>query len=81
MGYFLFKNGMGPYVVASCFREFFFLMALIIGNCLLHIIMTIILIVFILLTVKQLKDYGFSTKLRNKSVLLQAITFLFYFFS
>ena len=77
--YFLFKNGMSPYVVASCNREFFLLMALMIGNCLIHIIMAVIFIVFILLTVKQLKDHGFSTKVHNNSVLYQAITFLFYF--
>jgi hypothetical protein len=79
MGYFLYKNGMSTYVVASCKREFFLLMAYMIGNCLLHTVMTVIFIVFILLTVKQLKDHGFSTKVHNNSVLYQAITFLFYF--
>jgi hypothetical protein len=69
MGYFLYKNGLSPYVVASCNREFILMMSYMIGNCLLHIMMTVIFIVFIFLTVKQLKDHGFSTKVHNNSVL------------
>jgi len=79
IGYFLYKNGLSTYVVASCKRDFLLLMGYMIGNCTIHTLMTVIFIVFILLTVKQLKDHGFSTKVHNSSVLYQAITYLLYF--
>jgi uncharacterized membrane protein len=60
LGYLLFRNDVNMYEVVSCKKDFFLMVSFYLGNWLVHATMAVILIVFLCLIVKQLKDYGWT---------------------
>ena len=60
LGYLLFRNDVSMYEVASCKKDFFLMISFSLGNWLVHATMSVIVIVFLCLIVKQLKDYGWT---------------------
>jgi hypothetical protein len=76
LGFILICNDINLFDIVTCRSQFNQLMAFEIGNCLVQLIDVVILIVFISLTKKQLKDYGFNAKIHNTSILYQSISVL-----
>ena len=73
LGVLLYISHTNEYRIVTCRTQFNYLMAFELINGFLQLTDAVILVVFICKTKKQLKKYGFNTKLHDASIFYQAI--------